>query len=463
MRNTTWVVLGALLLLSAPAMAAQHWESGPSPMLSPRSGAAAVLGPDDHIYALGGKNQYGGSSYTTNTMEMYDEDAEAWMSKPSMIFKRDHHGTATDSTGGIWAVGGYGTTGMGELKTTERYDGNSWQRMPDLATPRAGLGCVSTGGKIYAIGGLANYAQGTFLNSVERYNPSTSAWEPVEPLNTARCNFGCAVDSDGRIYAIGGTVTGSGAGGGWSETATVERYYPDRNKWYPVAPLPVARGGMSAFLGNGEIYVVGGGTNVGGDYFSAECYIYNPKTDKWREGPPMYEEVNNTAAVVGASGIAYLLGGEGPSIGRVHNRVAVLLPPFRRVVPLDILPDDCPNDFTVNLKSKGRLPMAILGSATFDVSTIDVDTISIGGVVYPVKAPSMEDVSAPAGAEECACQVGTDGYPDLVLHFSRREVIQALGLDTMASGTVVPITVEGQLLDGTPFEATDCVTLVGRK
>jgi len=130
---------------------------------------------------------------------------------------------------------------------------------------------------------------------------------------------------------------------------------------------------------------------------------------------------------------------------------------------LDILPDSCPNDFTVNLESEGRLPMAILGSATFDVSTIDVKTISIGGVAFPLKAPSILDVSTPAGAEDCACQISMDGYADLVLHFSQRDVIQALGLDTMASGAVVPITVEGQLLDGTPFEATDCVTLVGRE
>ncbi|MDM8005439.1 MAG: LamG domain-containing protein [Phycisphaerae bacterium] len=130
---------------------------------------------------------------------------------------------------------------------------------------------------------------------------------------------------------------------------------------------------------------------------------------------------------------------------------------------LDIIPQDCPNLLTVNLLSKGRLPVAILGSATFDVSTVDVNSISIGGVVYPVKAPSILDVSAPAGPEQCACQIGTDGYSDLVLHFSRRDLIQALGLDTIASGAAVPIAVEGQLLDGMPFEATDCVPLVGRE
>jgi hypothetical protein len=152
-----------------------------------------------------------------------------------------------------------------------------------------------------------------------------------------------------------------------------------------------------------------------------------------------------------------------PSYEVADTGFRVVAVPQPVALAIDILPDDCPNSFTVNLQNKGRLPMAILGTATFDVSTIDVNTLSIGGTIFPVKAPSIEDVSAPAGEEECACQIGVDGYADLVLHFSRREVIQALGLDTLSPGTVVPVTVGGSLTDGTPFTATDCVTLVGRE
>jgi predicted outer membrane repeat protein len=130
---------------------------------------------------------------------------------------------------------------------------------------------------------------------------------------------------------------------------------------------------------------------------------------------------------------------------------------------LDILPNDCPNLFTVNTQNKGRLPMAILGTNTFDVTEIDVDTISIADVAFPVKDPSITDESTPVeDGDECACQIGVDGINDLVIHFSRRDIIQALDLDQMEPGTVVPITVEGELLDGTLFEATDCVTLVPR-
>jgi hypothetical protein len=130
---------------------------------------------------------------------------------------------------------------------------------------------------------------------------------------------------------------------------------------------------------------------------------------------------------------------------------------------LDILPSDCPNLFTVNKKGKGRLPMAILGTEDFDVSDIDPGSISIADVVFPQKTPSIEDKSAPVDEDECACQVGTDGFADLVLHFSRHDLIVALGLDEEEPGTVVTITVTGALLDGTPFEATDCVTLEARE
>jgi len=148
-----------------------------------------------------------------------------------------------------------------------------------------------------------------------------------------------------------------------------------------------------------------------------------------------------------------------------QERAFLIIPiPEQATLLLDIKPGGCPNPLNTNTKGKGRLPVSILGTDSFDVSEIDPDSISIAGTVLAQKDPSIEDVSAPVGnGNDCTCQEGPDGHSDLVIHFSRREIIQTLGLDTMESGTVVPITVEGNLLDGTPFEATDCVTLVGRK
>ena len=99
---------------------------------------------------------------------------------------------------------------------------------------------------------------------------------------------------------------------------------------------------------------------------------------------------------------------------------------------LDILPNDDPNYFAPNKKSSGRLPMAILGSADLDVTTIDFSTVNIAGV-YPVKdKATYKDVNG-------------DGFDDLELKFSRSDLIDALGLDTYAPGDIVDVTVDAQV------------------
>jgi hypothetical protein len=109
-------------------------------------------------------------------------------------------------------------------------------------------------------------------------------------------------------------------------------------------------------------------------------------------------------------------------------------------LPLDILPNDDPNLFVPNLQGKGRLPMEIMGTADIDVNDIDTSTLAIADTVTPVKAA-----------------VGASG--NLELKFSRRDLIQALGLDALAPGTVVDITVEGYTNDGTGFHATDSIVI----
>ncbi len=155
-------------------------------------------------------------------------------------------------------------------------------------------------------------------------------------------------------------------------------------------------------------------------------------------------------------------------------------------VELDIKPGSCPNP--LNIKShrnwlfdtstegdelslaKARpnepnrrgpvLPVAVLGTSELDVATISPSSITLEGV--PVLRWSIEDVATPMedDAEECECNnFGPDGFPDLTLKFSRSEIIQALG--EVSDGDVIPLRINGELEDGTPFEGTDCVLIIG--
>ena len=125
-------------------------------------------------------------------------------------------------------------------------------------------------------------------------------------------------------------------------------------------------------------------------------------------------------------------------------------------VKMDIKPGSCPNP--LNPKSKGKLPVAILGSAEFDVHDIDFTSLLLEGVA-PIRS-AIEDVATPAGGDECGCtEEGPDGYDDLILKFDTEQIVAAVA--PMNGGDEKVLRLTGTLRDGTPIEAGDCVVIVG--
>jgi hypothetical protein len=132
-------------------------------------------------------------------------------------------------------------------------------------------------------------------------------------------------------------------------------------------------------------------------------------------------------------------------------------------VVLDVKPGSCPNPFKVG--QRGVTPVAILGSDTFDVSTIKPETVALEGC--PALRWSYEDVATPFDGEfgdpldENACTTaGADGYFDLTLKFDSQCVTNALGGETgvqlwTATGTYV--NDQGQDVE---FEAEDVVRVM---
>jgi hypothetical protein len=129
---------------------------------------------------------------------------------------------------------------------------------------------------------------------------------------------------------------------------------------------------------------------------------------------------------------------------------------------IDIKPGSCPNP--LNVKSKGVLPVAVLGSADFDVSTIDPATVRLSreGVEgeVPLLRWSYEDVGTPFEGELCGCHaLNGDGYADLSLKFDMQALIPGLELGGV-KGNTLPLTLTGNLKEefgGTPVKGQDCV------
>lgn len=136
---------------------------------------------------------------------------------------------------------------------------------------------------------------------------------------------------------------------------------------------------------------------------------------------------------------------------------------------LDIRPGSCPNP--LNARSRGVVSMALVGTTEFDPADVDVnsllltmDDLDVG--VSPVSrrgnGPHLEDVAGASSDEACACtETSPDGLDDLMMRFNTTELVFYFGLDLLAHGETAELVLVGELMDGTPFEARDCVKMVG--
>lgn len=159
----------------------------------------------------------------------------------------------------------------------------------------------------------------------------------------------------------------------------------------------------------------------------------------------------------------------GLGIGRLSGQakgVASQVWPVRGAnrVAVDIKPGSCPNP--VNVRSRGGLPVAILGTADLDVTMIDPVTIRLAGVA-PIRS-SVEDVGTPVypfvGKEDCdldCAEEGPDGWPDLTLKFDTQLIARVLG----EAEACQVLTLTGHLLEeygSAPIEGEDVVLVLNR-
>ncbi|KAI5623010.1 kelch domain-containing protein 7A, partial [Silurus asotus] len=112
------------------------------------------------------------------------------------------------------------------------------------------------------------------------YNPVTSIWSEICPMNEARPHCKLVALED-HVYAIGGECL-----------STVERYDPRTNRWTFVAPLPNDTFAVAhrATACNGELFVSGGTLKY-------TLLRYNPKTDVWRKSLIMGSKERTTEMV----------------------------------------------------------------------------------------------------------------------------------------------------------------------
>ena len=137
----------------------------------------------------------------------------------------------------------------------------------------------------------------------------------------------------------------------------------------------------------------------------------------------------------------------GPNGDDAHDSTALkaTITSLVRNVTIDIKPGSDPN--SINLCSMGVIPVAILSSATFDVSTITDAEIA----VLRLGDANVKMVGKAADRSLCSIKdVNDDGFDDLVCKFLTVELVE--------TDATVELTVFGEN-GGVAFEGTDSVNI----
>jgi len=286
---TGLLVVGGLLGFFHVCLAQAGQWVRKADMPTPRFGHSTAV-VDGKIYVIGGWHRG-----LVPHIDVYDPKTETWAKKAEMPTPRSDLSTSVVD-GKIYAIGGGVPKpgGFVDVATVEVYDPktDTWAKKKEMPTPRLGLSTSVVDGKIYAIGGQVT-------GIVEIYDPEQDQWFEPDPMPIPRGWFSTSAVG-GKIYAIGGGRFG---------LPTVEVYHPQKKRWTPAKAMPTGRTVLSTSVVDGKIYAIGG-TAVMGDFRMAfaTVEVYDPARDQWTQIEEMPTARYNFATSA-MNGIIYAFGG----------------------------------------------------------------------------------------------------------------------------------------------------------
>jgi len=177
----------------------------------------------------------------------------------------------------------------------------TWEPVAPLPAPRAYCAAAALGGCVYVYGGST--ADGGFLRSAERYDPSLNCWEALPPMQVSRVALSAAA-AHNRLWAIGGNND-------MLVHSSVECFDPKANAWQPMPPMRHPRWAAAATAVGGQLVVVGGRDNEDVVLRSVECLKFAENTGEaldWVAIPSLRTARASLAAAT-VRGCIYAMGG----------------------------------------------------------------------------------------------------------------------------------------------------------
>jgi non-specific serine/threonine protein kinase len=182
-----------------------RWKSLP-PAPTPRA-AHALAAIRGRLYLGGGANDTG----SLRSLEIYDIARRRWSRGPDFPGPARNHTTGVASGGLFYVLAGRDSR---NYSTAERYEPRRrrWEALPDMRTARGGIASVRLrDGRIVVFGGEELHTGGNTIAEVELFDPRKRRWSRLPDMRTPRHGLGGAALGN-RVFALkGGVVPGLSA------------------------------------------------------------------------------------------------------------------------------------------------------------------------------------------------------------------------------------------------------------
>lgn len=239
----------------------------------------------------------------------------------SLPERRAQLAAVKDADGRIYIIG---ASDGDEAQAVDRYDPqtNQWELLPPLKAARYGAAAwAGVDGKVHVVGGQGFSG---VVPSMETFDPRLNAWSSVRGADLDREFAGFAVTTGGTPYVLGGETQGMPDPLEGRDTTyclrTSMRFDSVNSRWVKALSMPTRRKDLAAVTGaDGKIYALGGQYAIepgcwvegstGSWYVLSVAEAFDPSTETWRQLAPMPTGRYGLMAAAGTDGLIYAIGG----------------------------------------------------------------------------------------------------------------------------------------------------------
>lgn len=296
---------------------------------------AGILSYQGKIYVFGGTDNSAGTAM--NDLQVYDPKNDSWELKTQM--KKPRIGPdVVVLNGKFYAICGW-TANYALSEGLEEYDisTDTWTERADYAaTPGQYLSrAIVINGKIYSVLTLNRIPTKTFISE---YDPATNIWT-IKINSLSPVSYPTKLLANNKLYVFGG-FTSSGM------TSRVIEYDPETNTIFTLPNLAQPKVECRAVEIDGKIFVLGGTLDWSGTNYNT-VEVYDPKTSGISNHPDVspsaYSIYPNRFHL--STNISFIISKQGMTTLKIFNSDG-------KLVDVIVNQDLSPGDYKINWTPK---------------------------------------------------------------------------------------------------------------